>query len=44
VDGVDLGELLSAWGPGNGPADLNGDGQVDGADLSLLQANWGTCR
>ncbi len=23
-------------------ADLNGDGQVDGADLAILLANWGT--
>jgi hypothetical protein len=25
------------------PADLNGDGQVDGADLGLLLAAWGPC-
>lgn len=25
------------------PADLNGDGVVDGADLGLLLAAWGTC-
>jgi hypothetical protein len=23
------------------PADLNGDGKVDGADLGILLANWG---
>lgn len=25
------------------PADLNGDGLVNGADLGLLLSNWGTC-
>ncbi|MFG0257744.1 MAG: choice-of-anchor tandem repeat NxxGxxAF-containing protein [Phycisphaerales bacterium JB043] len=25
------------------PADLTGDGQVDGADLSVLLASWGAC-
>jgi len=25
------------------PADLNGDGRVDGADLSTLLASWGVC-
>jgi hypothetical protein len=44
VNAIDLGALLAAWGPGNGPADLNGDGEVNGDDLSLLQSNWGTCR
>jgi hypothetical protein len=26
------------------PADLNGDGHVDGADLAALLASWGVCR
>jgi len=25
------------------PADLNGDGLVDGADLAAVLGNWGTC-
>ena len=25
------------------PSDINGDGLVDGADLSVLLANWGSC-
>ena len=40
-DGGDLGMLLAEWGPGNGPADLNGDGMVDGADLGALLSKWG---
>ncbi len=46
VDGSDLGELLSDWGPtaGSGTrADINGDGIVNGADLGTLLANWGPC-
>ena len=34
-----LGILLAAWG-GDGPADLTGDGIVDGADLGVLLAAW----
>jgi len=41
VDGADLGELLSQWGPCVGcSADLNGDGVVDGVDLGILLSNW----
>jgi len=30
-------------GPGNTcPADINGDGQVDGSDLGALLSTWGT--
>ena len=46
VDGVDLGLLLSAWGPsGSEPtrADINGNGFVDGLDLGVLLGNWGPC-
>jgi hypothetical protein len=34
--------LLSAWGPCSGscPADINGDGQVNGLDLTALLAAW----
>jgi hypothetical protein len=38
---VDLGALLSQWGEQGGPADLNGDGAVDGVDLGELLARWG---
>jgi hypothetical protein len=41
VDGNDLGTLLAAWGPSNGPADFNRDGFVDGNDLGTLLAAWG---
>ena len=40
VNGDDLGILLGAWGQPNSPADLNGDGTVDGIDLGELLANW----
>jgi len=32
---------LSATVTGGNPADLNGDGRVDGADLGQLLAAWG---
>jgi hypothetical protein len=41
VTGADLGLLLAEWGPGSGPADLDGNGTVDGADLGALLAAWG---
>ena len=41
VDGLDLGVLLGAWGPGTGPADFNRDGAVDGTDLGELLGHWG---
>ncbi|MFZ9692740.1 MAG: hypothetical protein ACO3EP_11940, partial [Phycisphaerales bacterium] len=31
----------SALGGGNCPADVTGDGQVDGADLSVVLGGWG---
>jgi formylglycine-generating enzyme required for sulfatase activity len=43
VNGDDLGVLLSAWGPGSGPADLNADGYVNGDDLGTLLSAWGPC-
>ena len=44
VDGVDLAEVLGAWGSGAGAADINQDGLVDGTDLALLLGDWGsTC-
>jgi hypothetical protein len=37
--------VLAAWGkaPAGTPADLNGDGAVDGTDLGVLLAGWGAC-
>ena len=44
IDGIDLGQLLGAWGPAPGhPADLNGDGIVNGIDLGFLLGAWGPC-
>lgn len=48
VDGADLGEVLSRWGPTNSDpasqmADVSRDGVVDGADLGVLLAEWGPC-
>ena len=40
VNGVDLSQLLAAWGASGGSADINEDGQVNGADLSQLLAAW----
>ena len=34
--------LLGSWA-GSGPADLNGDGAVDGQDLGILLGAWGSC-
>ncbi len=45
VNGLDLGQLLAAWGP-CGPdcvADLDDDRVVGGTDLGTLLANWGGC-
>jgi hypothetical protein len=43
VNGLDLAQLLGAWGPCTSPcaADLDGNGLVDGADLSNLLGHWG---
>jgi hypothetical protein len=45
TDGVDLGILLSDWGPCASPcgSDFNADGAVDGNDLAQLLAKWGSC-
>lgn len=46
VDGADIGELLSEWGPCEKKhchPDLNKDGLVDAADLALLIGAWGEC-
>ena len=50
VDSRDLGELLAVWGGiidsqgfACAEADLNEDGTVDGADLTLLMSSRGQC-
>ena len=44
IDGVDLAQMLSSWGPcANCPADIDGDGVVTGIDLGQLLAGWGPC-
>ncbi len=40
VNGLDLTELLSAWGTNSAQADIDHDGTVGGADLTLILANW----
>jgi hypothetical protein len=40
VDAADLSILLAAWGTSDPVADINGDGTVDGTDLTTLLANW----
>ncbi len=44
TDVDDLIEILVAWGDSSlGPADLNQDGTVNSADLSLVLVGWGNC-
>lgn len=40
INGVDLAELLAAWGSSGGSADINGDSTVNGIDLAVLLAAW----
>jgi hypothetical protein len=41
VDAADLGLLLSMWGKCKCcPADIDGNGQVDGSDLAWILADW----
>ena len=45
VDGVDLGMILTEWGPVTirTGSDFNLDGLVDGGDLALVLGSWGPC-
>ena len=46
VNGVDLAELLNAWGTdgqGEFDADIDDDGIVAGSDLGFVLSGWGTC-
>jgi hypothetical protein len=40
VGPLDLSQLVQAWGPTDGLADLNRDAVVDGSDLALLLGAW----
>lgn len=40
VDGLDLANVLAAWGTSSESQDCNRDGIVDGTDLALVLANW----
>ena len=40
VDGIDLAQLLSAWGSDAPEYDLNDDGFIGGPDLTQLLSNW----
>ena len=44
IDGVDLTELLGAWGTDATGFDFDQNGIVDGGDLTTLLGNWGLCR
>ena len=41
-DGKDMAKLLGDWGKSGSFWDLNGDGVVDGGDLTILLAKWAT--
>ena len=45
VNGIDLGVILSQWGPAptGTVGDINRDGVVNGADLGVIVASWGPC-
>ena len=45
VNGIDLGVILSQWGPAapGTVGDINRDGAVNGADLGVIVASWGSC-
>jgi hypothetical protein len=45
VNGIDLGVILSQWGPAptGTVGDINRDGVVNGADLGVIVAGWGPC-
>ncbi|MSR28791.1 MAG: hypothetical protein EXS03_04345 [Phycisphaerales bacterium] len=40
VNGLDITQLMSAWGTSDAAADINDDGAVDAIDLSVILSNW----
>ncbi len=40
VNGLDLTQLLGAWGTADAASDINDDGVVNAVDLSVILANW----
>ena len=43
IDAEDLAMLLGARRAADADADINGDGDVDGVDLSSVPGYWGGC-
>ena len=43
LGGVGGSMVLAAWGTASPRYDLDGNGLVDGADLALVLAAWGSC-
>ena len=35
--------ILGFWGSDNATYDLDGSGLIDGADLTIILADWGEC-
>lgn len=44
IDVFDVWALNGAWGTADPNADVNGDGVVDGADLGIVLASFGSCQ
>ena len=40
VNGLDMTQLLGAWGTSDPVSDINDDGIVNGIDMSTILANW----
>ena len=43
VDGGDIAAVLGYWNTNHPPVDLNEDGIINGADLTIVLAGWGPC-
>ncbi len=43
VNYADVLAMISAWGPGTGPCDIDGSGTVNFLDLLILLSEWGPC-
>ncbi len=40
VNGIDMTQLLGAWGSADAVCDINDDGVVNALDMSVILANW----